>query len=64
MLIPITSLTLNGITSLGQDFKTGARTASTFAILVSIITYVYYSQIDPEFFELKKAIGFRHYALG
>jgi hypothetical protein len=44
-----------GMTSLGQDFKTGARTASTFAILVTIITYVYYSQIDPEFFEIKKA---------
>lgn len=44
-----------GTTSLGQDFRTGARTASIFAILMTIITYLYYSKIDPEFFEIKKA---------
>jgi hypothetical protein len=44
-----------GSTTLGQDFRSGARTASIFAILMTIITYLYYSQIDPEFFEIKKA---------
>ena len=44
-----------GTTSLGQDFKTGARTASMYAILMTIITYLYYSKIDPDFFEIKKA---------
>ena len=42
-------------TSLGQDFKSGARSASIFAILVTAITYMYYSNIDPEFFVIKKA---------
>tara|TARA_B100000809_G_scaffold140505_1_gene138038 strand:- start:302 stop:844 length:543 start_codon:yes stop_codon:yes gene_type:complete len=42
-------------TSLGQDFKSGARSASIFAILVTTITYLYYSNIDPEFFIIKKA---------
>jgi hypothetical protein len=44
-----------GSTSLGQDFKAGARSASIFAILVTTITYFYYSNIDPEFFEIKRA---------
>jgi hypothetical protein len=42
-------------TSLGQDFRAGARSASIFAILVTAITYFYYSNIDPEFFEIKRA---------
>lgn len=42
-------------TTFGQDFKAGARTASFFAILVAGITYVYYAQIDVEFFIHKKA---------
>ncbi|MCB0409252.1 MAG: DUF4199 domain-containing protein [Flavobacteriales bacterium] len=40
--------------SFGQDFKAGARTASFFAIIVAVITYVYYAKIDTHFFELKK----------
>ncbi len=43
-----------GTTTFGQDFKTGARTASFFAILTAIITYVYYAQIDPGFFAIKQ----------
>lgn len=38
----------------GEDFKAGARTASFFAVLVAIITFVYYAQIDADFFEIKK----------
>ena len=38
----------------GEDFKSGARTASFFGILVAVITFVYYSQIDADFFEIKK----------
>jgi hypothetical protein len=44
-----------GTTSLGKDFKAGARSASIFALLVTAITYFYYSNIDPEFFEIKRA---------
>ncbi|MDG1475701.1 MAG: DUF4199 family protein [Vicingaceae bacterium] len=44
----------DGPTTFGQDFKTGARTASFFAILVGLITYVYYNSIDPEFLSIKK----------
>ena len=43
-----------GTTSLGQDFKTGARTASFFGILMGAITYIYYAQIDPDFFPIKQ----------
>ncbi|MBL4593695.1 MAG: DUF4199 domain-containing protein [Flavobacteriales bacterium] len=43
-----------GTTSLGQDFKTGARAASFFGILMGLITYIYYAQIDPEFFPIKQ----------
>ena len=43
-----------GKTTFGQDFKAGARTASFFAILVAVITYVYYAKIDVDFFEIKK----------
>ena len=38
----------------GEDFRAGARTASFFGILVAVITFVYYSQIDADFFEIKK----------
>lgn len=41
-------------TTFGEDFKTGARTASFFAILVAVITFVYYAKIDADFFEMKK----------
>jgi Protein of unknown function (DUF4199) len=41
-------------TTFGQDFKAGARTASFFAILVSVITYFYYAKIDVDFFEIKR----------
>lgn len=44
----------DGKTTFGQDFKAGARTASFFAILVALITYVYYAKIDINFFEIKK----------
>lgn len=42
-------------TTLMQDLKAGARTAAFFAILVSVITYVYYAKIDSSFFEVKQA---------
>ena len=51
-----------GATSFGQDFKTGARTASFFAILVGLITYVYYSKIDPDFFPIKISKSVNEYA--
>lgn len=41
-------------TTFGQDFRAGARTASFFAILTAIITYVYYAKIDAEFFAIKQ----------
>jgi hypothetical protein len=41
-------------TTFGQDFRAGARTASFFAILTAIITYVYYAKIDAQFFEVKQ----------
>ncbi|NQX96528.1 MAG: DUF4199 domain-containing protein [Flavobacteriales bacterium] len=43
-----------GTTTFGQDFKTGARTASFFGILMGAITYFYYAKIDPEFFPIKQ----------
>jgi len=48
-------LTHENTTTFGQDFRAGARTAAFFAILVAGITYVYYAQIDIEFFNTKKA---------
>ncbi len=50
-----TKMTSEGTTTLGQDFRAGARSASIFAILVTAITYFYYSQIDTAFFEIKNA---------
>ena len=44
-----------GTTTFGQDFRTGARTASFFALLVGVITFTYYSKIDTEFFPTKIA---------
>ncbi|MCO6498959.1 MAG: DUF4199 domain-containing protein [Vicingus serpentipes] len=44
-----------GNTSFGQDFKSGARTAAFFALLVAAITYVYYAKIDTDFFITKKS---------
>ena len=44
-----------GTTTFGQDFRSGARTASFFAILVGGITFIYYSRIDAEFFPTKIA---------
>ena len=55
-------LTHEGATTFGQDFKTGARTASFFAILVGLITYVYYTQIDPNFFAVKIEKSIAEYA--
>lgn len=43
-----------GNTTFGQDFRTGARTASFYAIIVTLITYVYYAKIDPDFFSIKQ----------
>ncbi|PJB14124.1 MAG: hypothetical protein CO118_10255 [Flavobacteriales bacterium CG_4_9_14_3_um_filter_32_8] len=43
-----------GATTFRQDFKTGARTASFYAILMAIITYVYYAKIDADFFAIKQ----------
>lgn len=48
-------LMYKGNTSLGQDFRTGARTASFYAILMAVITYFYYAKIDVDFFTIKKA---------
>ncbi|MEJ6736488.1 MAG: DUF4199 domain-containing protein [Flavobacteriales bacterium] len=47
-------ITYEGTTTLGQDFKTGARTASFFGILMGLITYIYYAKIDPDFFPIKQ----------
>ena len=44
-----------GTTTFGQDFRTGARTASFFALIVGGITYIYYTKIDPDFFAIKTA---------
>lgn len=52
----------DGPTSFGQDFKTGARTASFFSLLVGLITYVYYTQIDPDFFPIKIAKSVEEYS--
>ncbi len=41
-------------TTFGEDFRAGARTASFFAILTALITYVYYAKIDSEFFNVMK----------
>jgi hypothetical protein len=54
-------ITNKGTTSVGQDFKTGARTASFYAILMAIITFLYYTQIDTDFFEIKKEELFQQY---
>lgn len=42
-------------TTFGEDFKVGARTASIFGLLVGVITYFYYNNIDITFFEVKKS---------
>jgi len=42
-----------GISSFSGNFKTGARTASIFALLVAAITYIYYAQIDVDFFDIR-----------
>ncbi|MDB4533616.1 DUF4199 domain-containing protein [Vicingaceae bacterium] len=55
MGIRSTKMMNEGTTTLGQDFRAGARSASIFAILITAITYLYYSQIDPAFFEIKIA---------
>lgn len=47
-------LLYEGTTTFGQDFKSGARTASFYAILMAIITYVYYAKIDAGFFAIKQ----------
>ncbi|MCB0401731.1 MAG: DUF4199 domain-containing protein [Flavobacteriales bacterium] len=44
-----------GPTTFGQDFRSGARTASFFALIVGVITYTYYAKIDTEFFPTLKA---------
>ena len=38
-------------TTFAQDFKSGARTASFLALLIALITYVYYSKIDSGFID-------------
>ena len=50
-----------GNTTFAEDFRTGARTASFFAILVGGITYVYYTKIDIEFFPVKRAVSIAEY---
>lgn len=39
----------------GDDFKAGARSASFFALIVALITYIYYAKIDVDFFEIKQS---------
>ncbi len=50
-----------GPTTFGQDFRTGARTASFFALLVGAITFTYYSKIDADFFPTKIAATVAEY---
>ncbi len=45
--------TEKGLSSFSGNFKTGARTASIFALLVAAITYIYYAQIDVNFFDIR-----------
>lgn len=52
-----------GETTFGQDFRTGARTASFFALLVGGITFTYYTQIDADFFPTKIANTLAEYKL-
>ena len=58
MGIRSSKITSEATTTLGQDFRAGARSASFFALLVTVITYLYYAQIDTQFFELKRAERF------
>lgn len=53
----------NGTTTFGEDFKAGARTSAFFAVLVAVITFVYYAKIDADFFAIKKAPLFEKLAL-
>lgn len=46
--------TVKSKTSFTEDFLSGARTAAFFALLMGGITYIYYTQIDTNFFEVKK----------
>ena len=50
-----------GTTTFGQDFRTGARTASFFALLVGAITYIYYTKIDVDFISIKKEKKITYY---
>ncbi len=43
-----------GSTTFGQDFRTGARSASFYALLMALITFVYYTKIDSDFFAIKQ----------
>lgn len=43
-----------GTTTFGQDFRTGARSASFYALLMALITFIYYTKIDPDFFPIKQ----------
>jgi hypothetical protein len=43
-----------GVSTFSQNFRSGARTASFFALLMFVITYFYYTKIDPNFFPLKQ----------
>jgi len=53
----------SGTTKFMDDFKWGARTAAYFAMIVAIITYVYYSKIDVNFFTIKQKPIFDEYLL-
>jgi len=50
-----------GATTFGQDFKAGARAASFYAILMVLITYVYYAKIDVDFFKIKQTELYESY---
>lgn len=52
--IRVNKIMTQGPTSVPQDFKAGARTASFFGIIVGAITYIYYTQIDSDFFTIKQ----------
>ena len=40
-------------TTYKEDFKTGARTGAFYSVLLGVITYIYYNNIDPEYFAIK-----------
>jgi hypothetical protein len=44
-----------GNTGYFDDMKAGVRAGMLFAMIIGLVTYVYYSKIDVDFFEIEKA---------